>query len=220
VFSGTTCTTTRWPSSSSISRLRLRVHPPAYLTRPTVDLEPLRFTQRRACNGAERRYLAQACLKRQAESLSWLGFSVFGTMAPIHDNWVALDPGRRSRARMARAGLKLNIRHPPEARAALELARDDLVSALTGAGLRPRVRIWHIEPPGNSRHYGGSCRMHSSPRFGMIDRWSRLHASRNVAVADSAAFTTGPEKNPVLTAMALAARAGTRLAEELQAGDL
>jgi choline dehydrogenase-like flavoprotein len=73
---------------------------------------------------------------------------------------------------------------------------------------------------GNSNHYGGTCRMHASPRFGMIDRWSRLHAVQNVAVADSAAFTTGPEKNPVLTAMSLAARAGDRLAEELKAGDL
>ena len=54
--------------------------------------------------------------------------------------------------------------------------------------------------------------------FGMIDRWSRLHAVPNVAVADSAAFTTGPEKNPVLTAMALAARASQRLADDLRAG--
>ena len=47
-----------------------------------------------------------------------------------------------------------------------------------------------------------------------------MHAARNVAVVDSAAFTTGPEKNPVLTAMTLAARAGNRLAEELRSGDL
>jgi choline dehydrogenase-like flavoprotein len=60
--------------------------------------------------------------------------------------------------------------------------------------------------------------MHSSPQFGMLDRWSRLHEVPNVAVADSAAFTTGPEKNPVLTAMALAARASQRLADDLRAG--
>jgi choline dehydrogenase-like flavoprotein len=54
----------------------------------------------------------------------------------------------------------------------------------------------------------------------MVDAWNRLHAVRNVVVADSAAFTTGPEKNPVLTAMALAARAGHRLVEELKAGDI
>jgi choline dehydrogenase-like flavoprotein len=41
---------------------------------------------------------------------------------------------------------------------------------------------------------------------------------RNVAVADSAAFTTGAEKNSVLTAMALAARAADRLVEDLRTG--
>jgi choline dehydrogenase-like flavoprotein len=62
--------------------------------------------------------------------------------------------------------------------------------------------------------------MHRLPRFGMVDGWNRLHAVPNVAVVDSSSFTTGPEKNPVLTAMALAARAGHRLAGELKAGDL
>jgi choline dehydrogenase-like flavoprotein len=62
--------------------------------------------------------------------------------------------------------------------------------------------------------------MHASPRFGMLVAWNRIHSVPNVAVVDSSAFTTGPEKNPVLTAMALAARAGQRLAEELRAGDL
>jgi choline dehydrogenase-like flavoprotein len=47
-----------------------------------------------------------------------------------------------------------------------------------------------------------------------------MHAVPNVAVADSAAFTTGPEKNPVLTAMALAARAGDRLGKDLRAGNV
>jgi choline dehydrogenase-like flavoprotein len=82
------------------------------------------------------------------------------------------------------------------------------------------MRVWKVEPALNSVHYGGTCRMHALPRFGMLDRWSRLHSVRNVAVADSAAFTTGPEKNPVLTAMALAARASDRLASELKSGDL
>ena len=62
--------------------------------------------------------------------------------------------------------------------------------------------------------------MHASRQFGMLDRWGRLHAVRNVVVADSAAFTTGPEKNPVLTAMALSARASQRLLDDLCAGDI
>jgi len=116
--------------------------------------------------------------------------------------------------------VKLNIRHPPEARVALDAARDDLVSILTRAGRKPRLRTWHVEPVGASNHYGGTCRMHASERFGMLNGLGRLHAVPNVAVVDSSAFTTGPEKNPVLTAMALAARAGHHLAKDLEAGAL
>jgi len=52
----------------------------------------------------------------------------------------------------------------------------------------------------------------------MLDAWNRLHAVRNVAVVDASAFTTGPEKNPTLTAMALAARAMDHLAADLKSG--
>jgi choline dehydrogenase-like flavoprotein len=44
-----------------------------------------------------------------------------------------------------------------------------------------------------------------------------VHGAPNVVVADSSVFTTGPEKNPVLTAMALAARASDRLGRDLRA---
>ena len=62
--------------------------------------------------------------------------------------------------------------------------------------------------------------MHASPEFGMLNAWSRMHAVPNVVVADSSVFTTGPEKNPVLTSMTLAARAADRLASDLKSGDL
>jgi choline dehydrogenase-like flavoprotein len=195
----------------------ISVFPPCYLTRPTLDRAPPLYAA--ACmqwSGAE--MLARSVLQGRPGRLPWIGFSVFGTMAPSKDDWLALD--KSPQASNGRPGLNLHIAHPPEAKVALEKARDDLTDALSRAGLSPRVRIWNIEPPCNSVHYGGTCRMHASPRFGMIDAWSRLHDVRNVVVADSSAFTTGPEKNPVLTSMALAARAGHRLAEEMKAGDL
>jgi choline dehydrogenase-like flavoprotein len=162
--------------------------------------------------------VAQSLWRRTPGKLPWVGFSVFGTMAPSRHNWVALDSARRSAN--GATGLNLHVTIPKESREALDKARDDMIGALDRAGMKPRVRIWHIEPAGNSNHYGGTCRMHASPLFGMLDGRSRMHAVPNVAVADSSAFTTGPEKNPVLTAMALAARAGHYLAEDLKAGDL
>jgi choline dehydrogenase-like flavoprotein len=196
------------------------VHPPTYLTRPTLDRAPPLYAA--ACmQWSGTPMLAESVREGRPGRLSWLGFSVFGTMAPSNDHWVARDsastalPGANGDVR-----LKLNVRHPPEARVALDKARDDLVDILTRAGRKPRIRSWQVEPAGDSKHYGGTCRMHASPRFGMLDAFGRMHAVPNVAVVDSAAFTTGPEKNPVLTAMALAARAGDRLAEDLQAGNI
>ena len=58
-----------------------------------------------------------------------------------------------------------------------------------------------------------SVRMHADPEFGVLDGWNRMHDVPNVVVCDSSCFTTGPEKNPTLTAMAIAARAADRLAD-------
>jgi choline dehydrogenase-like flavoprotein len=146
----------------------------------------------------------------------WCGFNVFGTMAPSPSHFVALDDGYTSPD--GTPGLELHIHHPADSGQTLLIARDRLVDMLHRARLGPVVRKWIVDGVGTSVHFAGTCRMHASPEFGMVDRWSRLHAVRNVVVADSAAFTTGPEKNPVLTAMALAARASDRLVEDLRAG--
>jgi choline dehydrogenase-like flavoprotein len=59
--------------------------------------------------------------------------------------------------------------------------------------------------------------MHVSPRFGVTDNFNRLHDIPNVLVVDASCFTTGAEKNPTLTVMALAARSAERLAHDLKA---
>jgi len=190
----------------------MSVHPPSYLTRPTLDRAPPLYAA--ACmQWSGGTLLARSVVSGNPGRLPWVGFNVFGTMAPIRDNWLERDTARRSPD--GTLGLRLHISHPPEARVALDKARDDVVDVLSSAGLKARTRLWNVEPACNSVHYGGTCRMHASPHFGMLDSWNRLHAVPNVVVVDSSAFTTGPEKNPVLTAMALAARASHHLAEEL-----
>jgi choline dehydrogenase-like flavoprotein len=193
------------------------VHPPAYVTRSMLDAQaPLYAAACVQWSGVV--ILAKSLLRGDLGRLPWIGFSVFGTMAPDKKNRVELDP-EHPRTNGS-DGLKLHIRHPPESARVLQDARDELVELLALAGLKPTVRVWKVEPIGHSIHYAGTCRMHASPEYGMLDGWSRLHAVPNVIVADSAAFTTGPEKNPVLTAMALAARASGRLAHDLRTGEL
>lgn len=193
----------------------LSFQPAAYLTRQSLDrTTPLYAAACLQWSGVHR--LARSIVKGQPGRLTSCGFSLFGTMAPSEQNAIALDPSRSTAD--GTPGLVLNIAHPPESAHALLAARDQLVSLLDRAHWQPQVRLWLVDAVGSAIHFAGTCRMHSSPQFGMLDRWSRLHAVRNVVVADSAAFTTGPEKNPVLTAMALAARASQRLADDMRAG--
>ena len=195
----------------------ISVHPPTYITRLAVDRSPpLYAAAGMQWSGAS--IVAKSLLKRPPGRLPWTGFSVFGTMAPTEQNRISLDPSQVSAD--GTPGIALHIHHPPESQRVLEEARDQIVELLSRGGFQPHVRVWKIEAAGNANHYAGTCRMHVSPKFGVLDAWSRIHGVPNVVVADSSAFTTGPEKNPVLTSMTLAARASDRLAGELTSGDL
>jgi choline dehydrogenase-like flavoprotein len=193
----------------------LSFQPAAYLTRASLDQSiPLYAATCLQWSGV--RMLLRSIARGHTGRLPSCGFNVFGTMAPSEENFVALDPARPSPD--GTPGLVLHVNHPAESGRTLVKARDQLIDLLDRAKLQPRMQKWMVGPVGSSVHFAGTCRMHASPRFGMLDRWNRMHAVPNVVVADSGAFTTGPEKNPVLTAMALAARASQRLAEDLRAG--
>jgi choline dehydrogenase-like flavoprotein len=193
------------------------IHPASYVTRLSLDRSPpLYAAAGMQWSGAA--IYARSLLERTPGRSPEIGFSVFGTMIPTRDNWVALD--KTGKSGDDRTGLDLHISLPAEAIQVLEQTRAEILELLTSAGLEPRQRIWKIEAAGNSNHYGGTCRMHAEPEFGMLDAHSRMHGVPNVVVADSAAFTTSPEKNPVLTAMTLSARASDRLAQDLKSGDL
>lgn len=192
----------------------LSFQPAAYVTRRPLERSiPLYAAACLQWSGVQS--VVRSVLSGRPGLLPSCGFSVFGTMAPSEDNLVALDHARPRPD--GTPGLRLHINYPPEAGTALTDARDQLVGLLEQAKLQPKTNLWLVDAVGSAIHFAGTCRMHASPRFGMLDAWSRLHAVPNVVVADSSAFTTGPEKNPVLTAMALAARAGHRLAEDLRA---
>jgi len=193
------------------------IYPAAYITRAAMDRStPLYAAAGMQWSGAA--IVARGVLKGHVGQSVSTGFSVFGTMAPSRDNFVALDPSVSGPD--GTLGLALHIRHPPEAAKVLEEARDQIVSLFARAGFEPRLDVWKMEPVGNANHYAGTCRMHASPEFGMVNAWGRMHVASNVVVADSSVFTTNPEKNPVLTSMTLAARASDRLASELKSGDL
>lgn len=203
------------PLAKLVVRLGRRVtnQPASYITRPSLDrTSPLYAAAFMQWGGVFER--ARNILAGHPGSAARLGFSVFGTMIPTKDDGIvvtSLTNGRPAR-------LDYALRYPTRAVEELELARDELLATFQSCGWSPDVEVFHVEPPGTSVHYGGTCRMHASPRHGVVDDRCRVFGAPNVVVADSAVFTTGPEKNPVLTAMALAARASDLLARDLREG--
>ncbi|MGZ4762295.1 MAG: GMC oxidoreductase, partial [Ilumatobacteraceae bacterium] len=144
------------------------------------------------------------------------GVQVFGTIVPREDSTVSIDADADGDLD---ARLVISTRYDGSAAEAMATVRDRFrkIFAELGVAAEPRGPF-HELTPGSSVHYGGTVRMHASPEFGMLDSWNRLHAVPNVVVCDASCFTTGPEKNPTLTAMAIAARAGRHLAEQLTSG--
>lgn len=146
---------------------------------------------------------------------STFGVQAFGTMVPSPDATLTVPDDVRDDVVKPRITLHYDV--PTVAN--LESARRRIVEVLGSAGITAQVPgPFHELHPGSSVHYGGSVRMHEDPEFGLLDGWNRMHDVPNVAVVDSSCFTTGAEKNPTLTAMAIAARAADRLASDLQAG--
>jgi choline dehydrogenase-like flavoprotein len=136
-------------------------------------------------------------------------------MIPSHQNYIRLAP--QSKDEFGLPSLDVHIRYDEDVRQNLAKAHQRLVSVLDLAGHRSTIRSsLPTLTPGLSIHCGGTVRMHSSKQHGMLDAWNRLRSVKNVIVADASCFTTGPEKNPTLTVMAIAARASDRLADDLK----
>jgi choline dehydrogenase-like flavoprotein len=142
------------------------------------------------------------------------GLVTFGTMLPEADNRVRLHPEKRDKFGMP--WLDVHIEFGPQVAQTVAAAQKRLLEIFERAGVRASMECTVDRfVPGWAAHYGGTVRMHASRDYGVLDGWNRIHGAPNVAVVDASSFTTAVEKNPTLTVMALAARAATRLADDL-----
>jgi len=143
------------------------------------------------------------------------GVQVFGTMIPRPEVGVSLPTQPADDSLDCRP--RIDLRYEQATIDNMMAARDRLrdVFGSLGVALTLDGPFFPLVP-GASVHFGGAVRMHHSREFGALNSSNRLHDAENVVVCDSSCFTTGPEKNPTLTAMALAARASDLLADELQ----
>jgi choline dehydrogenase-like flavoprotein len=187
--------------------------PPAYLTRlPHASSDPLL-----ACSWTLGAFGTVGKIKsRLGQKTTYFGVQVFGTMVPEEKYYVS--PAKIEKDEFGLPALEVHIRFEEKVLDNMVKAREHLMQLMQEAGHKGAIR--EIVPtlvPGTAKHYGGAARMHASPKFGVTDGFNRLHDIANVLVVDASSFTTGAEKNPTVTVMALAARSADRLARDLRA---
>ena len=191
-----------------------RLGRPAYLTRaPYHESPPLVAAQCTIAGSSDA--LWEKALNFTPMPTRSLGVLIFGATAPRPGNQVRLCPSVKDEFGLPM--LTIDMRFDEEAFHTIRAAQDRLLAIFKSAGYRGTIHgSLATLTPGTSVHYGGTVRMHSSPRYGVLNGWNCLHAVDNVVVADASCFTTSVEKNPTVTAMALAARAADRLAVDLK----
>lgn len=132
-------------------------------------------------------------------------FSCYTTQTPITEQALSLHPTARDRDGLPL--LRLSVQFGEAEIAALEQGRRMVERMLSRTGWGHQITAVEPQPPGGSVHYGGTVRMHADPRYGVLDGFNRCHDLTNLVVVDASCFTTSVEKNPTLTAMAIAMRA-------------
>ncbi len=203
-----------WWSARTERPMRALSHPMYLARRNHDDSEPLLATSHTIglISPAER---LRTFVRASTRSL---GVQVFGTMVPQPEIGISLGSNRRAAASGSVLSQRphLSLTYDDQAVENIEASRDRLRDVLGEAGLGVSIPgPFHPLMPGSSVHLAGTVRMHDDPEFGVLDRWNRMHDVDNIVVCDLSCFTTGPEKNPTPTAMALAIRAADRLALDL-----
>lgn len=187
---------------------------PLYLARAAYGTSPPLSGASATIGLAATRDLVQTWIGRKGRRF---GVQVFGTMTPSEHHMIQLSADRVDRFGLPR--VEIDIRYDDAALATLSGMRDRFAKVFADAGAPVRLETSDWVPrPGSSIHYAGAVRMHANPEFGVLDSWNRVHSCPNVVVVDMSSFTTNPEKNPTLTAMALSARAARKLADDIRTG--
>ena len=165
-------------------------------------------------------------------------FMAVGEMLPRHENFVELHPARRDAW-----GIPIPRIHCTHSENENAMVRDmrqtmrDLAQAcglevdhLRRESLASRLIYRLTAPlvytpagalvPGSAVHETGGAGMGDDRTRFVLNRHNQCWDAENVFVTDSASFTTAPFQNPGLTIMALSARAGHYIADQMTRREL
>lgn len=148
-----------------------------------------------------------------------LGVAVFGEGLARYENHCRLDEDAKDAWGIP--ALHIDAAHGENERLMCADAVTQALEMLEAAGARIVARgsptPW---APGGAVHEVGTARMGADRKTSYLNAWNQSHEVKNLFVLDGASFSSSANQNPTLTIMALAARASTFIAAELQRRNL
>ena len=139
------------------------------------------------------------------------------TSLPVEANSVSLDPDLKDERGLP--ALRFTYRDHEDdlkmARFLLECSKE----VHAAAGAREIFPI-PVEVQTMAVHLLGTCRMGNDPKTSVVDRFHRAHDVQNLFICDGSSLVTSGRGQPTMTIMALAFRAGEKLADFAKRGEL
>jgi choline dehydrogenase-like flavoprotein len=154
---------------------------------------------------------------------SFLGFAGRGEMIPNEDSFCDLDPVVKDKwgIPVLRFHWKWSEHENRQARHMQETAKA-LIEAMGGRVRRQPAADGAdaIEPGGKIIHEVGGTIMGADAKKSVTNQWCQTWDVPNLFVTDGGPFVSNADKNPTLTIMALAWRAGDYIVDQLKKGNL
>jgi len=150
--------------------------------------------------------------------MSTLILSAHGEIPPRRDNRIVIDDELNDKWGIPVP--RIIFRRTENDEAMQQDMIDSLSEILEKAGYEVVMRSPEPLPAGASIHEGGTVRMGADPKTSVLNQYCQAWDVPNVFVTDGACFTTSGHQNPLLSIMAICARACDHIVDELKAGRL
>ena len=144
-------------------------------------------------------------------------FAGHTTSLPVASNSVSLDPTVKDSWGLP--ALRITYQDHADDLKIMQFMVDRSKEMAEAAGAQ-KVWAFPVGISSGTAHLLGTCRMGKNPRTSVINSDHRTHDVRNLFLCDGSSMVTSGRGQPTMTIMALAFRAGERMAELAKRGEL
>jgi choline dehydrogenase-like flavoprotein len=157
-----------------------------------------------------------AALQKELADVAGASFAMttMGEVLPRFENFVRIDKDVKDEWGIP--ALHIQHRYTENEH---RMAADSMHTAeelCRGAGFEVLCKHSQLVPPGESIHELGTCRMGTTSKTSVLNRFNQSHDIKNLFVVDGSSFVSGGSQNPTLTILALAMRSSEYMAEEMR----